>query len=60
METIAEGDDETRCVTLNQRRKPLQRRHSVIGWQQDTTLGEGGPFLEMKIGDNKQAFIGQK
>ena len=57
MKAVAQRDDKTRRIALDQARQPRQRRRRIVRRQQHAALGEGRAFFQMQIGDDKQSFV---
>ena len=60
VKAVAERDDKTRCVTLDEPGEPGQGRRRIVRRQQHAARGEGRAFFQMQIGDREQFFIGPK
>ena len=57
MKAVAQRDDKTRHIALDQARQPRQRRRRIVRRQQHAALGEGRAFFQMQIGDDQQSFV---
>ena len=57
MKAVAQRDDKTRRIALDQARQPRQRRRRIVRRQQHAALGEGRAFFQMQIGDDEQSFV---